>query len=150
MLSQQRLTPAQWQASVKKMRGWGAQLEDGDADLLARYLAARYPVDAPEAPVPEVDAAAAAAALAPQQDGPFARGDAALGAREFATLCAPCHGKDARGSHPGPNLVDRPILYRAQDVAAIVRNGRGQMPPQGVTDPVIAAIIAWLRTLERP
>ena len=82
MLSQQRLTPAQWQAAVKKMRGWGAQLEDADADLLARHLAARYPVDAPE-------------------------------------------------------------------LAALVRAGRGRMPPQQLGDIEVAALLAFLRGLER-
>jgi mono/diheme cytochrome c family protein len=147
MLSQQRLTPQQWQASVKKMRGWGAELTDAEADLLARYLASRYGPDAPPAAPAEVDAARAQAAIAPLPDGAAARGDLETGKRVYATLCASCHGADARGASPAPNLVDTPILYRLPELAKVVREGRGRMAPQTVDDEVLTSLAAYLRTL---
>lgn len=44
-VKQQRLTPAQWTATLQKMKGWGAPLEGDEAELLARVLAASYPAD---------------------------------------------------------------------------------------------------------
>ncbi|MCC7386560.1 MAG: hypothetical protein IT384_32275 [Deltaproteobacteria bacterium] len=44
-VKQQRLTPAQWTATVQKMKAWGAPLEGEEAELLARVLAASYPAD---------------------------------------------------------------------------------------------------------
>jgi hypothetical protein len=44
-------------------------------------------------------------------------------------------------------LIDRPILYRAADLAKTVRTGRGKMAPLPLTDREIADVIAHLRTL---
>jgi len=149
MLSQQRLTPQQWQATVTKMRGWGALLSDQEAALLAAYLAARYGPDTPPVPTPTIAAAEAARALEPLPDGPYANGDVATGKRLFANACADCHGAGARGASPAPNLVDRPLLRRAPEIARIVQEGRGRMPAQGLSDADVAAVVAYLRTLEK-
>ncbi|MDP2341989.1 MAG: hypothetical protein Q8O67_13610 [Deltaproteobacteria bacterium] len=47
-LTQQRLTPAQWQKTVDKMRKWGAPLSDDEGARLALWLGRHYPVDLPE------------------------------------------------------------------------------------------------------
>lgn len=47
-LTQQRLTPAQWQKTVDKMRKWGAPLSDVEGAQLTVWLARHYPADLPE------------------------------------------------------------------------------------------------------
>lgn len=53
-MTQQRLTPAQWSATVKKMVGWGAPLTEEQVTALARALAEAYPPDRPESSHPRV------------------------------------------------------------------------------------------------
>lgn len=150
LLAQQRLPKERWAATVKKMVGWGAALQPADSEVLVAHLASRYgPEAGPFAPA-LVPAERAAAALAPQADE--AAGAAARGARLFAERCASCHGADARGLPAlGLNLVERPLLYRAADVAAVVRGGRGSMPAQPATSAAeLADLLAHLRTLRLP
>lgn len=47
-ISQQRLTAAQWEKTVKKMRGWGAPIDDAEVAALSRYFAVHFPVDLPD------------------------------------------------------------------------------------------------------
>lgn len=42
VISQQRLTRAQWEAEINKMAGWGAKVADQDRRALLDYLAGRY------------------------------------------------------------------------------------------------------------
>jgi hypothetical protein len=42
VISQQRLTRAQWDAEINKMIGWGARVSDQDRSALLDYFAARY------------------------------------------------------------------------------------------------------------
>jgi hypothetical protein len=49
-LTQQRLTEAQWQKTIGKMKKWGAPIEDTDITRLAKYLGTHFPVDLPEPP----------------------------------------------------------------------------------------------------
>lgn len=44
-IAQQRLTPAQWEKTVKKMKGWGAPLSDDEVTSLTAYFATHFPVD---------------------------------------------------------------------------------------------------------
>ncbi len=147
MLAQQRLPKAKWAATVKKMAGWGANLESSDTDALVTYLAASYGPDAgPWVPV-SVSATAARHAQDPQDDGVYAGGDAEKGKATFLARCSACHGANARGDI-GVNLVERPILYRAEEVATTVRRGRGKMAAlPRTTDREIGDILAHLRTL---
>jgi cytochrome c2 len=152
MIAQQRLTPTQWGAVVKKMHGWGAPVEPENIDPLVAYLAATYGPSAGPYRVETLSAADAAAAIAPQPDGPFAGGDAKRGAVAYHDLCATCHADDARGAALGVCLVDRPLLSRAADFSRIVRAGRGRMPAfreQDVPDPSVADLLAHLRSLRR-
>jgi mono/diheme cytochrome c family protein len=145
MLSQQRLTLAQWQGNIKKMRGWGAALTDADADALAQWLARTAGSDAGEERLGAVSAKDAATSLGTTPDGPFARGDPGQGASRWTASCADCHGPDGRGA-VGPNLVDRPILWRASEFAAIVRRGGAAMPATNLSDAEVAALLAHLRS----
>ena len=38
-LTMQRLTPSQWEKTLKKMRGWGAPIDDVEQQTLQAYLA---------------------------------------------------------------------------------------------------------------
>ena len=48
LITQQRLSQARWEATVEKMRHWGAEISNEEAGLLVRYLSARYHPGAPE------------------------------------------------------------------------------------------------------
>jgi quinoprotein glucose dehydrogenase len=66
----------------------------------------------------------------------------------FAEVCAPCHGRDARGGLASA-LV--PMNRGADDVLAIVRQGNGLMAPisaQEVSDEQVRQIVAYLRSLK--
>jgi quinoprotein glucose dehydrogenase len=45
IIRQQRLTEAQWTASVKKMTGWGAAVPEEKKDELVQYLASHFGPD---------------------------------------------------------------------------------------------------------
>ncbi|MEN3342987.1 MAG: cytochrome c oxidase subunit [Actinomycetota bacterium] len=55
-----------------------------------------------------------------------------LGRAEFTGVCATCHGMKGEGGY-GPGLSSNPLLTQASGLAAIVRHGRGRMPPVGDT-----------------
>jgi len=44
-IAQQRLTAGQWEKTVKKMKGWGAPIDDAEVALLTRYFTVHFPVD---------------------------------------------------------------------------------------------------------
>ncbi|HKW85686.1 MAG TPA: hypothetical protein VJM82_01305 [Nitrospiraceae bacterium] len=48
LIYQQRLAKDRWEATVDKMMRWGAEISNEDANLLVRYLAARYHPEAPD------------------------------------------------------------------------------------------------------
>jgi mono/diheme cytochrome c family protein len=147
MLAQQRLTPAQWQKTVTKMVGWGANLEPNDTTPLIAWLSATYGPDAGPYDLPVIDTEAAAREIAPEPDGSYGNGNPDNGSALYSYRCSGCHGSDARG-HIGVRLVDRFELYRAAEFAETVRKGRGKMPPQTNTDAEIADILAYLRRLK--
>jgi mono/diheme cytochrome c family protein len=149
MLAQQRLTREKWTAEVKKMMGWGANLDPGDFDPLVTWLAESYGPDAGAWEPKTITPAEAAAELALEDDGPYAPGDFDRGKTLYVDRCAACHGSDARG-HIGVNLVERPILYRAPRLAEIVRRGKGKMLPIKATDAEIADILVFLRHQRLP
>jgi cytochrome c oxidase cbb3-type subunit 3 len=150
LLAQQRLPKEKWAATVKKMTTWGANLDSPDTEALVTYLAAAYGPDAGPWEPASISAEAARRALAPEDDGVFAGGDVTRGRDRFVQRCAACHGMNARGAI-GVNLVERPILYRAQYVASTVREGRGKMTPlPRTTDQEIGDILAYLRSLRVP
>ena len=149
MLAQQRLTQAQWTKTVTKMVGWGANLDATEVAPLVAYLSASYGPDAGPYAIETITADEALAELAPTSDDPIPVGDADKGKATFIDKCSGCHGQDARGGI-GVLLVDRPILYRAKDLAAIVRKGRGKMLPVRITDAELGDVLAHLRRLRNP
>ncbi len=48
LITQQRLPAERWEATVQKMIHWGAELSSDEAQLLQRYLSARYHPGAPD------------------------------------------------------------------------------------------------------
>ena len=60
-LTMQRLTPSQWERTLKKMKGWGAPVDDVEVARLQRYLGAYFTPDL-GAPVVAVVAPPAGAA----------------------------------------------------------------------------------------
>jgi mono/diheme cytochrome c family protein len=146
MLSQQRLTEAQWKKVVTNMVGWGASLEPAQVGPVVTYLSATYGPDAGSVELTTVRASDALAELAPTDDGPLPVGDPTRGGALFIDKCSGCHGQDARG-HLGTTLIDRPFLYRSADFARIVRVGRGKMPPTRMSDAAMGDLLAHLRPL---
>lgn len=146
MLQQQRLTKAQWEKTVTKMGGWGANIEEADKPIIVAYLAEQYGPDAGPYTAPTVEAPATLALLDPIDDGDYANGNAEKGKATYVDKCSGCHGPEGQG-HIGVRLVDRPFLYRAKDVADLVRKGKGKMPPAVVEPRDLADILAHLRTI---
>jgi mono/diheme cytochrome c family protein len=149
MLAQQRLTQAQWTKTVTKMVGWGANLDAAEVAPLVAYLSETYGPDAGPYKVETITADDALAELAPTPDAPFPAGDPEKGKALFIDKCSGCHGQDARGAI-GVLLIDRPILYRAADLAKTVRKGRGKMLPIALSDADVGDVLAHLRRLRNP
>jgi hypothetical protein len=42
MMTQQRLTPAQWDREVQKMTGWGARIKPEDREAILKYLSDNF------------------------------------------------------------------------------------------------------------
>ena len=70
-----------------------------------------------------------------------------LGRTEFQGVCATCHGMQGQGGY-GPALANNSILAQKSALEAIVRNGRGLMPPVGNTwtDEQINALAQYTKT----
>ena len=69
------------------------------------------------------------------------------GAKEFAEVCASCHGPTGRGN-VGPRLV--PMRKDLEELVAIVREGLGEMPPistRELNDDQVRNIGRYLRSL---
>lgn len=46
-IAQQRLTPAQWEKTIKKMKGWGSPVTDDEVTALTAYFSTHFPVGLP-------------------------------------------------------------------------------------------------------
>ena len=148
LISSQRLTPAQWQAEVDKMIGWGAPVPKEQAGALAAYLTETYLADALPAVPTRISYAEAFATIAPE---PVSKplGDPRRGAALYAPQCANCHGSLGQGAELGPNLVAISALLRPTEFGGVVRAGRRRMPGfKAAIDPAGEAdLLAWLRGL---
>src|SRR3954454_20430850 len=65
----------------------------------------------------------------------------------FRTKCSACHGTHGEGNL-GPSLVDIAEKMTEADQVALVRSGRGRMPPfaPALTNADIAAVVTYTRT----
>ena len=148
LIAQQRLPRARWEATVEKMKHWGAEISNDEADLLVRYLSARYHPGAPDHLPPLDHEMGKAEPLTPEPEasGPLV-GVAKRGADVFANNCQACHGTDAIGGH-GPKLAKNPILKHEDLFWETVLHGRGPMPAWGsaLSHQDVADIHAWLLT----
>lgn len=148
MIASQRLTVAQWKTEVEKMVGWGAPLLPEQQAMLIDYLANQFSDRTPRAEPARMSYQSALAAVEPLADPASAQeADAARGSKLYALNCANCHGVDAQGAELGPNLVEKPVLFRRGDYQELVRKGRRRMPGlQPVLNPAQEDdILAWLR-----
>lgn len=148
LIVQQRLPRERWEATVEKMTHWGAEISNDEADLLMRYLSARYHPGAPDQ-LPPLDSELRKAeplTQEPMAEGPIT-GVAARGAGVFEHNCQACHGAMAIGGM-GPKLVKTPILKHEDLFWETVLHGRGAMPAWGsvLSSQDIADIYAWLVT----
>lgn len=148
LVEQQRLPKERWLATVEKMRHWGAELSNDEADVLSRYLSARYHPGAPDRLPPWDHELHKAEPLGqtPPDSGPVV-GLARRGAGLFENNCQACHGQDAIGGH-GPKLAKNPILKHEDLFLETVLHGRGAMPAweSALSHQDIADIHAWLLT----
>ena len=148
LISQQRLPRERWVATVEKMKHWGAEISGDEADLLVRYLSARYHPGAPDQLTPLYHEFGKAEPLTqePAAEGPIV-GVPARGSGIFAHNCQACHGSGAVGGM-GPKLVKNPILKHENLFWDTVLHGRGPMPAwsSALSHQDIADIYAWLLT----
>lgn len=148
LVAQQRLPKDRWEATVEKMRHWGAEITEEEAGLLVRFLSARYHPGAPDQ-LPPLDSELRKAEPLTQEPagtGPLV-GMAVRGAGIFEHNCQACHGTDASGGF-GPKLAKNPILKHEDLFWETVLHGRGPMPAWGaaLSHQDIADIHAWLLT----
>jgi cytochrome c oxidase cbb3-type subunit 3 len=148
LIAQQRLPRERWEATVDKMRHWGAEISEEESDLLIRYLSARYHPGAPERLAPIELGAAEPLNQETPVDGPLV-GLAQRGAGIFEHNCQACHGAGAMGGM-GPKLAGNPILKHEDLFWETVLHGRGPMPAWGsvLSRQDIADIHAWLSAKE--
>jgi cytochrome c oxidase cbb3-type subunit III len=148
LIVQQRLPRARWKATVEKMKLWGAEISNDEADLLMQYLSARYHPAAPDQLPPFDRELRKAESLTqePGAEGPLT-GVPARGAGIFEHNCQACHGAGAVGGM-GPRLVKNPVLTHEKSFWETVVRGRGPMPAWGavLSHQDIADIHAWLLT----
>lgn len=145
LITQQRLPAARWNATIEKMRQWGADLSIDETRLLVRYLSARYHPGAPDLVAPISRQSSRAEPFQETQDERPLAGIPARGAGIYAYNCRACHGPDGSGGM-GPKLSGNPILTREDLFWETVLHGRGAMPgwSHTLTLQEIADVFAWL------
>ncbi len=149
LVRQQRMDRAKWEATVTKMRHWGADLSQEEAALLADYLAVRYNPDALDqesAQAPEHAAEPFRLDMTTEAGRPA--GSAEQGEIVFAHNCQACHGAGAAGG-VGPKLAGNPILGDEDRFWETVLHGRGAMPAweSALSAQDISDVRAWLQAI---
>ena len=66
----------------------------------------------------------------------------------FESRCARCHGADGSGGDMGPDIRNRLRSNSNAQLARLFHDGSGAMPPIAVTEPELAPLIRFLRSLE--
>lgn len=84
--------------------------------------------------------------LAPKQNQSQAASPREQGRFVFETNCRICHGADLKGQPPAvPSLVDIRARFTADQIASIVKHGRGPMPAfANLSDADVQALLAYL------
>lgn len=114
--------------------------------LLVGILSACGGGDQAQEPAPaEQPAAEQPAAEQPAGEQPAEGGtvDAAAAEEKFKTSCASCHGADLSGG-AGPNLQQVGAKYTKDQIAGIINNGQGAMPPGMLKGEDAEIVAAWL------
>lgn len=77
---------------------------------------------------------------------------AGIGASHYQVQCSSCHGSDRQGSPPAfPSLIDIDQRQSSEQIAAVIRTGRGRMPPFTVlSDAALDAVVQFVRTGRDP
>jgi mono/diheme cytochrome c family protein len=73
------------------------------------------------------------------------------GRAAFEGRCARCHGADGNGGEMGPPIAQRITPLDDEQLAKTIRDGlpaKG-MPPNVIADPELAALMKFLRTIQR-
>ncbi|WP_339227337.1 cytochrome c551 [Oceanobacillus sp. FSL K6-2867] len=65
------------------------------------------------------------------------------GEEVFKANCASCHGADLSGG-AGPSLAQVGSKYSQEEIAEIVKNGKGSMPAVNVAGEDLDALTSWL------
>ncbi|MCA1662855.1 MAG: cytochrome c [Myxococcales bacterium] len=143
LVQSQRLGRATWEKELDKMIGWGAPVAADEVAAAVEVLSAQFGVDTPPSSPSSLSAAEIDASVA--LDEPRPGGDARHGAAVYRVACASCHGADGGGGPVGPALIERPILHRAHDFEAIVRDGRRRMPAVPLDAATMRDLFAFLR-----
>lgn len=69
--------------------------------------------------------------------------DAAAAEEVYQNTCAACHGADLSGG-AGPDLTAVGSNLSAEEIADIIQNGQGSMPPQNVEGEDLDNLSNWL------
>jgi cytochrome c oxidase cbb3-type subunit 3 len=146
LIRQQRLDRAKWEATVKKMIHWGADVSPEETAPLVDYLATRYHPGAPEQEPAHAPEHAAEPLRADAHAAGHAVGEAGRGEIVFAHNCQACHGAGATGG-VGPKLAGNAILGDDERFLETVLHGRGAMPAweSVLSMQDIADVRAWLQ-----
>lgn len=85
------------------------------------------------------------AAEQPAAEQPVAEGtvDTAAAEEKFKQSCAACHGVDLAGG-AGPSLQQVGSKYSKDQIAGIIANGQGAMPPGLLKGDDAEVVAAWL------
>jgi PQQ-dependent dehydrogenase (methanol/ethanol family) len=80
--------------------------------------------------------------------------DVAAGKKQFASLCAGCHGVDGGGGEYGPNIVDMRRFGRrsGRNIADVIKNGiqDSGMPAFPLPQVQIDSLVAFVNSLRAP
>src|SRR3954451_14155608 len=66
----------------------------------------------------------------------------------FESRCARCHGGDGSGGEMGPAIRGRLASRSDEQLARLIHEGTGAMPPVSVVDAEMAPLVRFLRSLQ--
>jgi cytochrome c553 len=136
-----RRTRAQWEATIENMVGRGARGTPDDFAAVVDFLSEKYGLTAPSTGgwSPGAD------------DKPIVDAKAVESAEPLWTEdCAVCHGKDARGTPKGPNLVRSLLVlsdrYGSQ-IGPYLRSQHPKLPSGKILEPTDTQVLLFAHLL---